>query len=164
MIVKNILIDTADRRNEICVCPIGNRFYRLATDTIIRIVTDEGDFVFSFDAGFVTNFRSGGIFIDHFIDQIGDTLQQVAYLCHDATYTPCASLKMEHPVSRKLGDELLRAVLVYAGISKFKASLVYNSVRLFGKSAYDEDDDLTEKNSKLFNFEWSGDNGKKDLH
>lgn len=159
MKVKNIIIDTADRRNEICVCPLGNRFYRLATDTIIRIITDEGDFVFSFDAGFVTNFRSGGILIDRIIDQIGDLWQQAAYLCHDATYTPCAALKMEHPVSRKLADELLRAVLVHAGMSKFKASLVYNSVRLFGKSAYEDDDELTETNSKLFTFEWSGNNG-----
>lgn len=159
MKVKNIIIDTADRRNEICVCPLGNRYYRLAADTLIRIVTDEGDFVFSFDAGFVTNFRSGGIFIDHFIDQIGDKWQQVAYLCHDAAYTPCAALKMEHPVSRKLADELLRAVLVHVGMSKFKASLVYNAVRLFGNSAYEDDDELTGKNSRLFTFEWSADNG-----
>lgn len=159
MKVKNIIIDTADRRDEICVCPLGNRFYRLATDTIIRIITDEGDFVFSFDAGFVTNFRSGGILIDRIIDQIGDLWQQAAYLCHDGAYTPCAALKMEHPVSRKLADELLRAVLVHAGMSKFKASLVYNSVRLFGKSAYEDDDKLTETNSKLFTFEWSGENG-----
>jgi len=159
MKVKNILIDTADRRNEICVCPLGNRYYRLAADTLIRIVTDEGDFVFSFDAGFVTNFRSGAIFIDYFIDQLGNRLLQVAYLCHDAAYTPCAALKMEHPVSRKLADELLRAVIIYAGMSTFKASLVYNSVRLFGKSAYDDDDELTEKNSRLFTFEWSAKNG-----
>ena len=154
MKVKEIQIDTADRRNEICVVPLGNRLYRLATDTVIRIVTDEGDFVFSFDSGFVTNFRSGGIFIDHFIDQIGDTLQQVAYLCHDAAYTPCASLKMEHPISRELADELLRAVLEYAGMGRVKASLVYNSVRLFGSSAYNEDDELTATNSKLFSFHW----------
>lgn len=158
------MISTADRRNEICVCPIGKRFYRLATDTLVRIVTDEGDFVFSFKAGFVTNFRSGGIFIDRFIDQIGDTLQQAAYLCHDAAYTPCAALQMEHPISRKLADELLRAVLVHAGMGRIKASIVYDSVRLFGKSAYEDDDELTEKNSKLFTFEWSCENGKKDLH
>lgn len=159
MKVKNIIIDTADRRNEICVCPLGNRFYRLATDTIIRIITDEGDFIFSFKAGFVTNFRSGAIFIDYFIDQLGDRLMQVAYLCHDGAYTPCAALKMEHPLSRALSDELLRAILVYAKIGEFKASIVYISVRLYGKSAYEDDDKLTETNSKLFTFEWSGNNG-----
>ena len=160
MKVRNVFIYSDKGRLEgVCVIPLGNRYYRLAHDLDITIRTDEGDFRFAFKQGFVTNFRSGGIFIDHFIDQIGDQWQQVAYLCHDAAYTPCAALKMEHPVSRKLADELLRALLIYARMIKFKASLVYNSVRLFGKSAYEDDDKLTESNSKLFTFEWSAKNG-----
>ena len=160
MNVKAITILSGDgNRVEICVVPLGNRFYRLFEDLHISIFTDEGTFRFKFKAGFVTNFRSGGILIDRFIDQMGDLWQQAAYLCHDAAYTPCADLKMEHPISRKRADELLRAVLIHAGMSKFKASLVYNSVRLFGKSAYEDDDKLTESNSQLFSFEWSADNG-----
>jgi hypothetical protein len=160
MNVKEIFINPfADISDFICVIPLGNRLYRLAHDLVISFKTDEGTFCFTFKPGFVTNFRSGGILIDRFIDQIGDLWQQAAYLCHDAAYTPCAALKMEHPISRKLADQLLRAVLVKCGMGKFKASLVYNSVRLFGKSAYEDDDELTEKNSKLFNFEWSADNG-----
>lgn len=160
MKVKNIYILSNDgKSSDICVCPLGNRFYRLFEDLHISIFTDEGTFRFKFKAGFVTNFRSGGILIDRFIDQMGDLWQQAAYLCHDAAYTPCAALKMEHPISRKLADELLRAVLIHAGMSKFKASLVYNSVRLFGKPAYEDDDKLTETNSQLFSFEWSADNG-----
>lgn len=160
MKVRNVFICSDKGRLEgVCVIPLGNRYYRLAHDLDITIRTDEGDFRFAFKQGFVTNFRSGAIFIDYFIDQLGDRLLQVAYLCHDAAYTPCAALKMEHPVSRKLADELLRAVIIHAGMSTFKASLVYNSVRLFGKSAYDDDDELTEKNSRLFTFEWSADNG-----
>lgn len=160
MEVKAITILSADGSiAEIRVVPLGNRLYRICDDINISIYTDKGTFRFFFKAGFVTNFRSGGILIDRIIDQIGDLWQQAAYLCHDAAYTPCAALKMEHPVSRKLADELLRAVLVHAGMSKFKASLVYNSVRLFGKSAYEDDDKLTETNSKLFTFEWSGENG-----
>lgn len=160
MNVKDIYILSDDgKRADICVCPLGNRFYRLAHDLCISFITDEGAFRFWFKKDFVTNFRSGGLFIDRIIDQIGDLWQQAAYLCHDAAYTPCDALKMEHPISRKLADELLRAVLIHAGMSKFKASLVYSSVRLFGKSAYEDDDRLTESNSKLFTFEWSGDNG-----
>lgn len=160
MQVKKISINPfGDICDFICVVPLGNRLYRLAHDLLISFVTDEGSFNFFFKPGFVTNFRSGGLFIDRFIDQIGDLWQQAAYLCHDAAYTPCAALKMEHPISRKLADELLRAVLIKCGMGKFKASLVYNSVRLFGKSAYEKDDDLTETNSKLFNFEWSAEHG-----
>lgn len=160
MQVKKISINPfGDICDFICVVPLGNRLYRLAHDLLISFVTDEGSFNFFFKPGFVTNFRSGGLFIDRFIDQIGDLWQQAAYLCHDAAYTPCAALKMEHPISRKLADELLRAVLVKCGMGKFKASLVYNSVRLFGKSAYEKDDNLTATNSKLFTFEWRADNG-----
>ena len=61
----------------------------------------------------------------------------------------------EHPVSKKLADELLKAMLINAGMSSWKASLVHTSVKLFGKSAYEEDDILTEKNSMLFTFLWS---------
>lgn len=61
---------------------------------------------------------------------------------------------MEHPLSRKKGDQILRAGLLWAGMGAFKAGLVYNSVRLFGHDAYWEDDALTTSNSKLFTFEW----------
>ncbi|MEE0937744.1 MAG: hypothetical protein UIG52_06905 [Bacteroidales bacterium] len=119
-----------------------------------RISTDVGVFTFAFDFGFITNFRSGGVLVDFFLDQIGTTLVQLAYLLHDACYTPCFMLAGEHPVSKKLADELLKAMLIYAGMSSWKASLVHTSVKLFGKSAYDEDDELTEENSKLFTFSW----------
>lgn len=155
MVVKDVkIVSDAGAPSVICVLPQGNRYYRLYNDIEISVVTDEGTFKFFFKAMFMTNFRSGGVLIDKIIDQIGDLLQQVAYLCHDAAYTPCASLGMEHPLSRKLADGLLRAILVYAGVGKFKAWLVYSSVRLFGGPAYNDDDDLTESNSRLFTFRW----------
>lgn len=137
------------------VVPIGDRLYPLANDTKVAVITDEGTFEFLFKAKFVTNFRSGGTLVDLFIDQIGDEKKALIYLIHDAIYTPCATLNMEHPLSRKLGDELLRAGLLYCGMSEFKAALVYYSVRAFGESAYMDDDALTSSNSKLFKFEWT---------
>lgn len=136
------------------VTPIGNRLYRVAEDVTIRVSTDEGVWVFRFFKGFVTNFRSGGVAVDSFIDQVGDEKKSLVYLVHDAIYTPCIALGFEHPVSRMLGDKFLRAGLRWAGMGSFKASCVYNSVRLFGASAYDEDDALTAANSRLFAFEW----------
>lgn len=136
------------------VTPIGNRLYRVAEDVTIRVCLDEGMWVFRFFKGFVTNFRSGGVLVDGFIDQIGDEKKSLVYLVHDAIYTPCLALDFEHPVSRLLGDQFLRAGLRLAGMGSFKASCVYNSVRLFGASAYDEDDPLTETNARLFTFEW----------
>jgi hypothetical protein len=110
--------------------------------------------VFRFFEGFVTNFRSGGVLVDGFIDQVGDEKKSLVYLVHDAIYTPCLALDFEHPVSRLLGDQFLRAGLRWSGMGSFKASCVYNSVRLFGASAYDEDDAFTAMNSRLFTFEW----------
>lgn len=136
------------------VTPIGNRLYRVAEDVTIRVSTSEGVWVFRFFKGFMTNFRSGGWLVDSFIDQIGDEKKSLVYLVHDAIYTPCLALGFEHPVSRLLGDQFLRAGLLWAGMGSFKSALVYNSVRLFGHDAYWEDDALTSSNAKLFSFEW----------
>lgn len=137
------------------VTPIGNRLYRVAEDVTIHVSTSDGVWVFRFFKGFVTNFRSGGVLVDSFIDQVGDEKKSLVYLVHDAIYTPCLALDFEHPLSRLLGDKFLRAGLRWSGMGSFKASCVYNSVRLFGASAYDEDDALTAANSRLFTFEWN---------
>lgn len=151
MKVYDIKIDTM----ALAVTPLGDRLYKLAQDTTLKVCTDEGVFVFSLQKGFVTNFRSGGRIVDGFVDQIGDEKKALCYLVHDAIYTPCAALNGHHPLSRELGDELLREALKWAGMPSWKASLVYRSVKWFGGCAYDEDDALTSLNSKLFDFEWT---------
>lgn len=139
----------------LAVTPIGNRLYKLARDTRVEVLTDEGSFVFKFRAGFVTNFRSGGVLVDGFVDQIGDEIKSLCYLAHDAMYTPClVNGDAVHPVSRKMADEILRASLVFAGMSRFKAALVYRSVRLFGGPAYENDDEFTAANSRLYAMVW----------
>lgn len=138
----------------LAVIPMGNRLYKLADDCDIEVYTDEGVFIFHAKKYAVTNYRSGGPLVDSFIDQIGDEAVAPWWVIHDLCYTPCAALGMEHPLSRKMADELLRAGLIYAGMSKWKAQVVYTAVRWFGESAYEEDDALTSSNSKLFTFEW----------
>lgn len=151
MLVRDITISTDCLK----VTPIGDRLYKVAEDTTICVYTDAGLLRFKMFKGFTSNFRSGGVFVDKFVDQIGDEKKSLCYLFHDMAYTPCAQCGMEHPVSRKFADQLLKAGLLWAGMGKFKASLVYNSVRLFGDSAYEEDDALTSSNSKLFTFHWN---------
>lgn len=142
-------------QDSLCVNPLGDRLYKLAKAIEVNVYTDEGLFHYEFQPGFITNFRSGGLFVDRFIDQIGSSVNiQVCWLVHDSNYTPCYSLEMEHPVSKKLGDRLLKAMLEFSEMPKFKACMVYTSVKWFGNSAYEEDDELTEKNSRLFSFEW----------
>lgn len=140
---------------DFAVIPVGNRYYDLADDTRILVHTSEGCMVFDFKKSFRTNFRSGGILVDGFVDQVGDTQKALIYLLHDAAYTPCVACNGEHPISRELADEFLRDGLRWAGMGKFKSNVVYYSVRAFGKKAYEEDDELTETNSKLFSFTWA---------
>lgn len=141
-------------RPNLAVVPQGDRYYELAQDTEIKVVSDIGLWVFGFKTGFITNFRSGGPMVDRFVDQVGDADKAKIYVIHDAIYTPCDYCNGEHPVSRKLGDEFLRDGLAWAGMGKFKRNMVYYAVRAFGNGAYEEDDRLTETNRKLFTFEW----------
>lgn len=138
----------------LAVTPMGDRIYRLARDTKVTVATDEGCYVFKFKAGFVTNFRSGGVAVDIFVDQVGDEKKALCYLVHDGIYTPCDALGGEHPMSRIRGDQLLRAMLLWAEMHRIKAEVVYNAVRLCGHSAYWNDDRWTSENRKMFGFEW----------
>lgn len=149
----NVVSITMDK-SCLSVEPLGNRYYRLAQDTIITVATTEGKLVFSVKTGFVSNFRSGGVLVDTFIDQIGDQNTSLVYLIHDLCYTPCESCNGNHPVTREFADEFLRGGLEWAGMGKIKRNIVYYTVRAFGTRAYEEDDHLTESNMVLFSFNW----------
>lgn len=139
----------------IAVNPLGDRKYALAKDLLIQIEANVGLLEMFVKAGAVSNFRSGGVLVDCFIDQIGDSTDiQALYIFHDFCYTPMAARGMQHPVSRKFADQILRAGLIYAKMPKWKANAVYYSVRTFGHWAYEEDDELTARNCKLFTFNW----------
>lgn len=148
------VLDIYTASKALAVEPLGDRYYRLAQDEEVYVITDEGTLKFHFCKGFVTNFRSGPLGVDRFIDQIGNHATQLAYLTHDAAYTPCAACGFEHPLSKPLADEILRQALILAGMKPWKARLVKSSVTIFGASAYYEDDRLTESNSRLFSFGW----------
>lgn len=122
---------------------LGDRYFQLLEDTKISVCTDEGVFEYKIGAGFVTNFRSGAPLVDWFIDQLGNNLHQVCWLVHDANYTPCINKCYEHAVSRKTADDLLHAMLLFADEKRWKANLIWSAVRLFGESAYKDDDAFT---------------------
>jgi hypothetical protein len=147
------LISVATLNNDLGLKPMGDRYYSLTNDIDVKLEFTGGlTYIYHFNKNFVTNFRSGAPIVDCFTDQIGDTLQALAYLIHDANYTPCHYLFNEHPLSKKESDKLLYQMLVYSGFSKIKAKIIYEAVKLFGKSAYYEDDDLTATNKYDFCF------------
>lgn len=147
------LISVATLNNDLGLKPMGDRYYSLTNDIEIRLEFTGGlTYIYHFNKDFVTNFRSGAPIVDCFTDQIGDTLQALAYLIHDANYTPCSMLSLNHPLKKIDSDNLLYQMLVYSGFSKIKAKIIYEAVKLFGKSAYYDDDKLTAKNKLAFSF------------
>jgi len=155
-----LTIDSEEKKI-IVLTALGNRYYALAEDVDIAVYLASGEVIhYYFRAGFITNFRSGGKLVDGFIDQIGDQLHQAIWLIHDGNYTPCdhvlvvpsdyTKVVVAHPLCRVDADELLRAMLVFAGDNRGKASVIKFSVRVFAHSAYAKDDDLTPTNRTLF--------------
>jgi len=134
------------------VTPISERFYDLSDDIEIKVTTDEGVLVYKAKKGCRTNFRSGCAGVDIFVDHIGNPDTQFAYFCHDLAYN--ADKDGNHILSKPTADDLLEKMLIYAGHSKFMACLVKRSVELFGKSAYEEYDDVCKHNEGLFSLEW----------
>lgn len=146
MKVKNIVFHTS--KDGIKLKALGDRYFQIQERLNLAVCTDVGVFRYDIKPGFVTNFRSGAPIVDSFIDQCGDTLHQACWIVHDANYTPCIN-KCEHAVDRKTADDLLHAMLLYAGESKFKADVVWGAVRVFGGSAYEDDDSFTISNYPL---------------
>lgn len=144
MIIKKIIYPSGGLR----LHALGNRYFQVVEPTKITVITDVGELEALFRPGFITNFRSGGLGVDRFIDPIGDDLHQVSWLIHDGTYTPCINKCYEHAIDRKTADDLLFAMLLFAGESKFKARVIWASVRVFGSSAYKDDDAFTFENYK----------------
>lgn len=155
--VKSISVFDAsgNKIEKIKVVPLGDRIYEIAEFIFIEVKTNKGVYRYRVNAGFKTNFRSGGLFVDRFVDQIGNTIEvQVSWIIHDIAYTPFHAFGFGACVlSRNEADELLRACLMFAGMGKAKSYIVWLSVRLFGFPAYDNDDEFTIENSYLFSFE-----------
>lgn len=126
----------------------GDRYFQICEPTEITVITDIGVLNVKIRPGFFTNFRSGGVGVDWFIDQIGDNIHQAIWIVHDCCYTPCINMKRRHAIDRKTSDDLLLAMLLFAKDSKFKAWTIWGSVRMFGSSAYEDDDALTDENYK----------------
>ena len=144
MIIKKIIYP----KNGLRLHALGDRYFQVVEPTEITVITDAGELNAKICPGFITNFRSGGLGVDQFIDPIGDDIHQACWLIHDCNYTPCINKCYEHAIDRKTADDLLYAMLRFAGESKFKARVIWASVRVFGSSAYNDDDAFTFENYK----------------
>lgn len=132
-----------------------DRYFQLENTVSIRVFTDEGTLHATLLPGFLTNFRSGPGIVDCFINHIGKPGIAICWLFHDFNYGVYSCLGGEHPVSKELADDILRQMLILEGMSKGTARIVYGSVKLFGKDAYEEVDKVSKNNMDLGKFEWT---------
>lgn len=133
--------------------PLGNRHFELcAAARCLANLDDKGMWEFEALPHTIIDFRSGGPIVDLFVDQMGENSDiRYAYLMHDMMYTrECGG--NTHTFSRKFADLVLREILISAGMSKLKAYTVWAAVRMFGKSAYENDDEYTDRNVMGFSI------------
>lgn len=133
--------------------PLGNRHFELcAAARCLANLGDKGIWECEALPHTIIDFRSGGPIVDLFVDQMGENSDiRYAYLMHDMMYTrECG--RNTHTFSRKFADLVLREILISAGMSKFKAYTVWAAVRMFGKSAYENDDEYTDRNVMGFSI------------
>lgn len=133
----------------------GENLYRLAIDYQVDIYTDEGLLRWNLLAGFPTNMRSGSHAIDPVIPKFTDNREyNAALLCHDAAYTKTCD--GEHYITKLLADTLLRQMVVLSGqLGNIRAGLMYRMLRMFGNSAYEEDNTGCYAGADAFmKFQW----------
>jgi len=99
--------------------------------------------------------RSGSHAIDFIVPKFtGSILYNLAILVHDFNYT--RNEDGGHYLSRLLSDKLLREMIrVSGGLNALKRALMYRALRLFGNSAYEEENSGEYAGAEKFmEFRW----------
>lgn len=126
---------------------VDDRNIKFEKKCYIDVVTDEGLLSYTIKPGFITNGRSGPTIIDGFAPHFGNDAMLVAWIVHDCNYYEL--------LSKDLADEILRQMLIKAGLSKFRSSVVKKSVQWFGDNAYGLSTDEDKEMRKYIVFEWT---------
>lgn len=125
---------------------VNDRNIKFVKRCLIDVVTDEGVLSYDILPGFITNCRSGTSFIDGFVPHFGNNATIIAWVIHDCNYYEL--------LSKDLADDILKKMLIKAGMSCIKANIVKKSVEWFGGNAYglNTDDDITMRS--MISFKW----------
>ena len=113
------------------------------TDSIfITLYTDQGEIKLNIKPGFRWNGNSGAFPCRFSTD---NEKYNVAIFTHDVLYHRIGLSKAE-------ADDCLRGMLREAGYGRFMAGLIHRAVTIFGRCAYDEDDEMTLSNLQYINI------------
>lgn len=107
---------------------VDDRNIKFEKRCLIDLITDEGIYSYCIMPGFITNGRSGPGIVDGFAPHFGDSEMLIAWILHDAAYYEL--------LSKELADDILKQMLMLAGMSWVKANIVKKSVQWFGGDAY----------------------------
>lgn len=119
----------------------------LTDDFKFHITTDEGVLHYTILKGAIFDGRSGPNIVDNLIPKYGDPKYAMAWLTHDCNFDTKA-------LSFHLSNELFYQMLVWAGVSKWRAKLAFIAVDSFiGKRHYYTDKESV--NQGKIKFEWS---------
>lgn len=146
------LLNVEIMNSPIYVTIAGDRYFRNERELTIKVTTDAQILEYTLLPGFVTDFRSGGPLVDHFIQQFGTELMQAAYICHDIAYTPMFTDegRRGHQIEKPFADALLEQMLIFAQVKKWKARIVWLALKLFGKKSYVKDNAYSVENAKKY--------------
>lgn len=100
---------------------VGRRLYRMKSDGCAWVETDTGTVQIKWKKGFITDGRSGGMWIDWLFPNWGSDLEKVVVICHDILFH-------DFDLSFEFSNELLRASMRCIGYSNWRSELVHTGV------------------------------------
>lgn len=122
MILKSSQLHTPNPNNEIWICPLAVRWYRVPHPFAINAYTDCGRVHVEVGAGFLFNGRSGGIACDFVAPNLGTQAELGEWLKHDV-FGHGVGLSFE-----ETNDNLRMGLRDFAKYDREKAGLIHRAV------------------------------------
>ena len=134
MKIYNVEIES--KSGKILSKKIAKNLWEITENVTIVVTTDQGCFRYIIKAGMITDYRSGPKIANFILPKKGrGGLYDAAIICHDCNYF-LSGKGLEFVASNKL----FYTMLLFAGVSKWRAKLGFKSVSsFFGKNAFDDE-------------------------
>jgi hypothetical protein len=115
----------------------------------IEFHTDIGVFVYTWEAGFGCDGRSGGVFVDPIFPNWGNDLEKSLVIAHDISF-------YGFDISFELANELLRDTMRFIGKAEWRCKAVYRGVSTWiARKAYGCATDKEKANKALCGLKWT---------
>lgn len=147
---------------------LDDRKYRLLHNALITVQTLEGFIQMYLDKGFLSDGRSGGMFVDLLIPNMGTQSYRPCPIFHDGGFAHAAACLLagrEPALSFEIMNSIFDQMLTLpkklggAGLAHWRADLAYAGVTSgFGREAYETVDKIDRRNVGKVRIEWTPQN------